>query len=360
MRIFSFILLCSTSFGAAEYGLEEFKHTIAEQQTLEDRKAQFETLTDVQQRGVKLQLSHKIRNYNRWNNFFYGTAAQQVQQLHEAGYGEVLEVLVVSGDPFFMMLQAGAEFQRYSRTKDERALDEATRLYQQTIEQLYSYTGAYLLKVLGGIEDGWAARYMEWWADTDPDVDPCGEYWAIQYRLKPKYYTEKEVFFRYLKTGILKLHAAIKTIKESSERAIAAIGEREKNEIRKPLEKRKDEEQQAFEALIVTSYAQIKKKLNQLAEVDRLNEMLLTRQKSLQKYHAKNREDLYTNLQAMRLNNHPVGRAYLDLAIAEGIIPAEERDQYRIREEDPIVVEEAPGDRKRPRDDDASGTGAAE
>ncbi|MDP3935802.1 MAG: hypothetical protein Q8Q56_02290 [Alphaproteobacteria bacterium] len=42
------------------------------------------------------------------------------------------------------------------------------------------------------------------------------------------------------------------------------------------------------------------------------------------------------------------------------MIPAEERSQYRIREEDPIVVGEASEDRKRQKDDDGFGAGAAE
>ncbi|MDP3935835.1 MAG: hypothetical protein Q8Q56_02465, partial [Alphaproteobacteria bacterium] len=274
---------------------------------------------------------------------------------------EVFDVLVAVGEPFYLTLAVGEQYQRYCVTREERILDEVTQLYLRTIEQQYPYTGAYLLGTLGGIKDGWARRYMEWWDDTDSVLALEREYWAIQYRLKPAFKREKNVFFRHLKGGILKLYGKMKALEEAAKKREAERKAKEEAERRKPPEQKADESQQQREALWTKSYQQIKLKLDQLAAMDHLTEEQLKRRKSLREdYLEVDRKDIYNNLQTLRLNNHPVGRAYLDLAIAEGIIPAEERDQYRIREEDPMVVGEAPSDRKRPREDDGSGAGAAE
>ncbi|MDP3935923.1 MAG: hypothetical protein Q8Q56_02925, partial [Alphaproteobacteria bacterium] len=145
-----------TLWGATESSLDTFKRTLSDHPTLEARSAYFKRLEPSQKEAIKYSLNSYVTNYESYNDFFHGMGSLCVQTIREKGYGDVFDVLVSSGDPFYIMLRAAEEYWNYCSTKEEAALDEATRLYQQTIEQGYPYTGAYLLGTLGGMKDGWA------------------------------------------------------------------------------------------------------------------------------------------------------------------------------------------------------------
>ncbi|MDP3935836.1 MAG: hypothetical protein Q8Q56_02470 [Alphaproteobacteria bacterium] len=348
--------------GAAERAdpLDELKQEMRGCPNLETRRIHFDRLTEPQKQAVSLQLQHHVRSYNSANNFFYGRGAACVKELREAGYGEVFDVLVAAGEPFYLTLAVGEQYQRYCVTREECILDEVTQLYLRTIEQQYPYTGAYLLGTLGGIKDGWAGRYMEWWDDTDSGLALEREYWAIQYRLKPAFKREKNVFFRHLKGGILKLYGRMKALEEAAKKREAERKAKEEAERRKPPEQKAEEARIVDERVLMGGIVDLRSWLTSEefllkppSEQDRLRKKFFLRIEQ-------DKKSIKEVLDDRRVNHYPVGRAFLNFAIAEGIIPAEERDQYRIREVDPIIVGEAPGDRKRPREDDGSGAGAAE